>query len=83
MEAGRLNNFGDHTSSGDDGNLECLLSGNGKGEGGKKLVSTEKKPSKKRKRPKKKSSVLQAKLNHLAGLIGQVGEFGSSLLNDL
>lgn len=76
MEMGRLNNMGDHTVIGDDRNLEPLLPRNGKGgdnSDGANTANVEKETPKKKKRPKKKSSVLQAKLNHLAGVIGQVG----------
>ncbi|KAL5961994.1 Plasma membrane calcium-transporting ATPase 3 [Taenia solium] len=76
MEMGRLNNMGDYTIIGEDRNLEPLLPRNGKGgdnSDGKNMVNAEKETPKKKKRPKKKSSVLQAKLNHLAGVIGQVG----------
>ncbi|VDO08465.1 unnamed protein product [Rodentolepis nana] len=73
MEMGRLNNLGDHTAPiGDNLNLDPILSGNGKGEDIGKSMPAEK--PKKKKRTKKKSSVLQAKLNHLAGVIGQIGK---------
>nr|CDS15502.1 Ca2 transporting ATPase plasma membrane [Echinococcus granulosus] len=72
VEMGRLNNLVDHMGTGDDRNLEPLLPRNGKG-GDNGGVAKEKEAPKRKKRPKKKSSVLQAKLNHLAGVIGQIG----------
>ncbi|CDS40325.1 Ca2 transporting ATPase plasma membrane [Echinococcus multilocularis] len=72
VEMGRLNNLVDHMGTGDDQNLEPLLPRNGKG-GDNGGVAKEKEAPKRKKRPKKKSSVLQAKLNHLAGVIGQIG----------
>lgn len=76
MEMGRLNNLGDRTGAGGDRGLEAILPGNGKGgdAGDGKSMPVEKDAPKKKKRTKKKSSVLQVKLNHLAGVIGQIGK---------
>lgn len=83
MEMSLLNNLGgDHTDPGDRNHEHPLLPDNGKGVGATSggevdAYSPPPPPHKKKAKKKrtKKSSVLQAKLNHLAGLIGQVGEF--------
>nr|VZI17225.1 unnamed protein product [Spirometra erinaceieuropaei] len=69
---------GDHTGLNKGGISNATSPGNGKSAGGDMdhstavVIPTADEP-KKKKRVKKKSSVLQAKLNYLAGLIGQVG----------
>ncbi|BHF61032.1 ATPase, Ca transporting, plasma membrane [Sparganum proliferum] len=69
---------GDHTGLNRGGISNATSPGNGKSAGGDMDHSTavvipSADAPKKKKRVKKKSSVLQAKLNYLAGLIGQVG----------
>ncbi|VDK43939.1 unnamed protein product, partial [Dibothriocephalus latus] len=69
---------GDHAGFNRDGLSNATSPGNGKSAGGDMdhataVVMPTAEAPKKKKRPKKKSSVLQAKLNYLAGAIGQVG----------